>query len=62
MKPVSNGDQTSKNKSVPASIKRIPPPIPAKFQKEVNQISKYFKHSRSHQDHECIFCARYKEN
>jgi len=43
MKPVSNGDQTNKNKSVPASIERILSPIPTKFQKEVNQISKYFK-------------------
>ena len=30
-------------KSTLASIKRIPPLIPAKFQKEVNIISKYFK-------------------
>ena len=43
MKPVSNGGQTNKNKSVPASIERILSPIPTKFQKEVNQISKYFK-------------------
>jgi len=25
------------------SIEKIPPPIPAKLQKEANQISKYFK-------------------
>ena len=31
------------NKLTPANIERIPPPIPAKSQKEVNQISKYFK-------------------
>jgi len=43
VKPVSNGDQTNKNKLVLASIERIPPPIPTKSQKEVNQISKYFK-------------------
>jgi len=38
---------TNKNKIIdkptPANIERIPPPIPAKSQKEVNQISKYFK-------------------
>ena len=31
------------SKSIPASIKKIPPPIPAKSQKEINAISKYFK-------------------
>ena len=31
------------NKPTPANIERIPSPIPTKFQKEVNQISKYFK-------------------
>jgi len=31
------------NKPIQASIEKIPPPIPAKSQKEVNQISKYFK-------------------
>ena len=38
---------TNKNKIIDkptsANIKRIPPPIPTKFQEEVNQISKYFK-------------------
>ena len=38
---------TNKNKIIdkptPANIERIPPPIPTKSQKEVNQISKYFK-------------------
>jgi len=38
---------TNKNKIIDkltlANIKRIPSPIPAKSQKEVNQISKYFK-------------------
>jgi len=47
VKPVSNGNQTNKNKSVPTSIERIPSPIPAKFQKKVNQISKYFKNIKS---------------
>jgi len=28
------------------SIERIPPPTPAKSQKEVNQISKYFKNTK----------------
>ena len=41
---------TNHNKSVdkptPASINKMPPPIPAKLQKEVNQISKYFKNSK----------------
>jgi len=31
------------NKLTPANIERISPPIPAKSQKDVNQISKYFK-------------------
>ena len=47
VKPVSNSDQTNKNKSVPASIERILPSISAKSQKEVNQISKYFKNIKS---------------
>jgi len=33
-------------KSTPASIERIPPPIPAKSQKKVNIISKYFKNKQ----------------
>ena len=33
-------------KSTPASTKRIPPLIPAKSQKEVNVISKYFKNKQ----------------
>jgi len=33
-------------KSTPASIERIPPLIPAKSQKEVNIISKYFKNKQ----------------
>ena len=43
VKSITNRDHSNKNKSVLVSIERIPPPIPAKFQKEVNQISKYFK-------------------
>ena len=31
------------NKSIPANIEKIPPSTLAKSQKEVNQISKYFK-------------------
>ena len=31
------------DKPILASIEKILPPIPAKLQKEVNQISKYFK-------------------
>jgi len=33
-------------KSIPASIEKIPPPIPAKSQKEINIISKYFKNKQ----------------
>ena len=33
-------------KSTPASIEKISPPIPAKLQKEVNAISKYFKNKQ----------------
>jgi len=43
VKPIPKGDHADKSKSVPACIERIPPPIPAKSQKEVNQISKYFQ-------------------
>ena len=34
------------NKLSPANIERIPPPIPAKSQKEVNVISKFFKSNK----------------
>ena len=34
------------NKHIPANIDRIPSPIPAKSQKEVNAISKYFKSNK----------------
>jgi len=34
------------NTSSPASIDKIPPPIPAKSQKEVNLISKFFKSNK----------------
>ena len=47
VKSISNGNQTNKNKLVPASIERIPPPIPTKSRKEVNQIFKYFKNIKS---------------
>ena len=33
-------------KSIPASTEKIPPPIPAKSQKEINIISKYFKNKQ----------------
>ena len=42
-KPMSNGNKGDKTKSVPVSIKRLPPPIPAKLPKEVKEIFKYFK-------------------
>ena len=41
--PVSNESNNTISKLVPASIKKIPSSILAKSQKEVNQISKYFK-------------------
>ena len=41
--PVSNKSNNTISKLVPASIKKIPSSILAKSQKEVNQISKYFK-------------------
>ena len=43
LKLITNRDQTNKKKLVLASIERIPSSISAKSQKEVNQISKYFK-------------------
>jgi len=42
--PEKNKKET--NKSVPANIERIPLPILAKFQKEVNVILKYFKSNK----------------
>jgi len=47
IKPITSGNKSDKNQSVLASIERIPSPIPAKFQKEVNQISKYFRNTKS---------------
>lgn len=47
VKPIPKGDDVDKNKLVPACIKKIPPPIPAKSQKKVNQISKYFQNIKS---------------
>ena len=35
------------SKSIPTSIEKIPPPIPAKSQKEINIISKYFKNKQT---------------
>ena len=43
MKPVINGNNTDKNKNVPASIEKLPSPISAKLPKKVKEISKYFK-------------------
>jgi len=42
----SNRNNKSINKPTLVSIKKIPLPIPTKSQKEVNQISKYFKNIR----------------
>ena len=41
--PLSNCNNKTVDKPILANIEKIPPPIPAKSQKEVNQISKYFK-------------------
>ena len=35
-----------KNGPFPANINRLPPPIPAKSPKEVNEISKFFKNNK----------------
>ena len=43
IQPVPKRPAKKTSKSIPASIKKIPPPIPAKSQKEINAISKYFK-------------------
>jgi len=43
VKPITSGNNLNKSKLVPASIERILSSISAKFPKEVNQISKYFK-------------------
>jgi len=40
---LSNYNNKTVDKPIPASIVKIPPLIPAKSQKKVNQISKYFK-------------------
>ena len=43
VQPVSNKSNKSISKPIPVSIKKITLSIPAKSQKEVNQISRYFK-------------------
>jgi len=43
VKPVINGNNTDKNKTVPVSIEKLSPLISAKWPKEVKKISKYFK-------------------
>ena len=43
MKPVIDGNNGNKYKSVPASIEKLSPFILAKLLKKVNQISKFFK-------------------
>lgn len=40
---MNNGNKEDKSKTVPVSIKRLLPLIPAKSPKEVKKISKYFK-------------------
>jgi len=41
--PLTNRNNKFADKSTPATINKMLPPIPAKLQKEVNWISKYFK-------------------
>jgi len=47
VKLIPKGDHANKNKLALACIKRISPSIPTKFQKKVNQISKYFQDIKS---------------
>ena len=42
--PMPNCNKSTK-KPVPANIKKMLPPLPAKSKKEVNQILKYFKNT-----------------
>ena len=44
--PPTNCNNKSVDKPTPASINKMPPPIPAKLQKEVNRIFKYFKNNK----------------
>ena len=50
LSPSKNNKET--NKHVPVNINRIPLPILAKSQKEVNVISKYFKSNKPATDPE----------
>ena len=47
MQPTPQKTSKEKNGPSPANIKRLSPPIPAKTPKEVNEISKFFKSSKS---------------
>jgi len=46
VQPVPKRSTKETPKSIPASIEKILPPIPAKSQKEINVISKYFKNKQ----------------
>ena len=46
VQPVPKRPAKKTSKFILASIKKIPPPIPAKSQKEINAISKYFKNKQ----------------
>jgi len=48
--PPTNHNNKSVDKPTSASINKMLPPIPAKSQKEVNQISKYFKNNKTVDD------------
>ena len=47
MKPIINGNNANKNKTVPISIKKLPLPIFTKSPKKVKEISKFFKNLKS---------------
>jgi len=44
--PTPSHSNKASDKTTLASIKKMPPPIPAKLQKEVIQISKFFKNTK----------------
>ena len=41
----------------PASINRLPPPIPVKSSKKVNEITKYFKKKQSIERKDEVICS-----
>jgi len=47
IQPTPQRNNKEKNNPTPASIKRLPLPIPVKSPKEVNTISKFFKSGKT---------------